>query len=219
MKIKIKIKTLHHTWHKLIFGFILGCAFGFSSIAVAKKDIRYGFGLGFGGAGVKDTVNLNGVPTVIQKSEGPGVGTVFVDNLISDSSSLGLEYSFGFRLGPFSAGVSFFGLTWRNYIFGPALFHIDDSDEKTTLYSKQNAWYYGLNTGVATAAITRTNDQVQSLSATGFYLGPKIGIDHPVSIQLSYRFEFEYLSTFFATAPKAPSLSKFALQFGIFYFY
>ena len=219
MNLKIKIKSLPRRWLNLIFGFAVVCAFGCSSVALAKKDIRYGFGIGFGGAGVKDTVNLNGVSVEVEKSEGPGVGMVFVDNLISDSSSLGLEYSFGFRLAPFSAGVSFFGVTWRSYVFGPALFHIDDSEEKTTLYAKKNAWYYGLNTGVATASITRTNDQVQNISATGFYFGPKLGIDHPVSKQLSYRFEFQYLSTFFATAPKAPSITEVALQFGIFYFY
>lgn len=183
------------------------------------RDIRYGFGIGYGGAGVKDTVDVNGTLISAEKSEGPGVGSLFVENLFDDNFSMGLEHSFGFRMGPFSAGVSFSGLTSRWYFYGPALFRVDASDERTTFFTKRYALYYGLGAGIANAYLNRTNDAVSNISASGVYFGPKLGADYSYSKQVGFRYEFSYLSTFISTAATSPKLTELALLFGVFYYY
>lgn len=189
-----------------------------SPFCFAKNSLRYGFNLGLGGAGLSDTVKISGVPTVVQKSEGPGVGSVYVDNLISDDFSYGFECAFGYRFSPFTSGVSFTGLTSRWYVWGPALSEVSLSPEKTTLFSKRYAYFYGLGAGIASASINRRGEAVENLTGSGLYFGPKLGADYSYSKKMSFRYEFQYYSTFLATS-KDPTLTEFALQFGVFYFY
>lgn len=199
-----------------IFIFNLIC-FGFDF--ASAKDIRYGGGFGFGGAGVKDTVLIEGNPTVVEKSEGPGVGSFFVENLLADDYILGLEYTVGFRLGPFSSGVSFLGATSKWYFFGPALFRSAKDETLSALYLKRYALFGGFGAGVAQSNLSRKGESFGAINASGFYFGPKFGVDYSYSKSVSFRYEFNYYSTFIASSPNAPTLTEFALLFGLVYFY
>ena len=181
-------------------------------------DLRWGAGLGYGGAGVKQNVNVEGVRTDVQKSEGPGVATFFIENLVNDNLTLGAEHSFGFRYGPFSAGINFTGATSRWYVFGPAVFKVDESTTANTYFVKRYAPFYGFSGGIATAFVSRTNDLVGNISTSGVYLGFKGGVDYSYQQDMIFRYEAIYNTTFMSNVSPASSLNEFALQFAVYFF-
>lgn len=199
---------------------LLGLFLVLTSYAQAY-DLRWGGTIGYGGAGVSEKVGEGSTKTTAQKSEGPGVASFFVENLVSDDFMVGLEHSFGFRFGPFSAGVNFTGLLMKWYFWGPAIFRVDEgaSADNSTFFVNRYAPFYGFNTGVATAHVTRQNDVVDSISASGVYIGGRVGVDHSVQKDVSYRYEIISNTTFFSTAPDPPKLTEFALSFGVFFFF
>ena len=79
-----------------------------ASQGARASDWRYGFSLGYGGAGIsnKQTASSGEVQKV-ERSEGPLIVDVFVDRLITDSFGITFEHSRGVSLSPASTGVSF----------------------------------------------------------------------------------------------------------------
>src|SRR4051812_16318201 len=82
---------------------------------VHASDWRVGASIGYGGAGLTQTQDVAGTKTSISKAEGPGMFNLYAERLISDRWAVGLESEVGFRLGPFSAGESFNGISGRWY--------------------------------------------------------------------------------------------------------
>jgi hypothetical protein len=192
----------------------------FVSISSYAYDLRWGATLGYGGAGVQQTDTVSGYSVSVQKSEGPGVGSLFVEDLMADNFVLGLESSFGFRFGPFSTGVFFTGINGKWYLYGPAIFRTDDNDGKdSSFYMKRYAPYYGFSSGVAQAHITRENDVVTSITSSGIYLGVRGGIDYSVDKDMTYRYEVLYNTTFMSNVSPSSTLTEFALQFGVYWFW
>lgn len=216
-KLKAPLTSPQLKLHKALFLWLLTLPLLVPIFAEAY-DLRWGGTIGYGGAGVKQTVEIEGIPTGVQKSEGPGVASIFVENLLSDDFVIGGEHSFGFRFGPFSTGASFTGITGRWYVYGPAIFKVDESSATSTYFVKRYAPFYGFGSGVATAYLTRP-DLAAAVSSSGVYIGFKGGADYSYQQDMIFRYEVIYNTTFMSSVSPASTLSEFALQFGIYYFY
>ena len=161
------------------------------------NNFRTGGALGFGGSGLQQAVVVNGTPTVVQRSEGPGTISIFVERMMSDYFGLALEHTRGFSLGPFSMGSYFTGLAGRYYFSGPAPTVGSTNGENTILVVNRFTPFARLATGVASAEIKRDNDQVPSVSASGVYMGFRFGADYPLGPGIGIRQEIIYSTTFY----------------------
>ncbi len=179
------------------------------------RDWRVGTSIGFGGTGIAKPVRVNGTLVNIERSEGPGVFSVFGETLLSDKMNGGIEHSRGFRLGPFTSGLSFTGIYLRYYFFGPAPAMVKSAGagESTILYRKYSL-FLGGTSGVAQGKVSRSGDQVPNVSGTGVFMGIRMGADYMLSPKHGIRPELIYNTTFMASETNAPTLSEFAIQCG-----
>ncbi len=176
-------------------------------------DYRVLAGLGFGGTGIVEdqTVSGSSSSTVssISKSEGPGMFTLGIEKIMTDHLTLAFDHSRGFRLGPFSSGVSFTGFTGRYYL-SPVPWGNRDSKEGPTLFVKRFHSYVGLQTGLATGTIDRQYDLVPSVTASGIYVGFNVGFDLPWNTRgLGLRPEISYSTTIASSTPNPTALELF----------
>jgi hypothetical protein len=176
-----------------------------------------GVAAGYGGAGIVQPVLVNGSQVSVSRSEGPGMLDLFVEDLLTDHFSLGFEYEMGYRLGPFSSGAFFTGLTGRYYFFGPAPSTVQPNDG-ATLFIGRYAFFVGFGYGLAEAHISRLNDQVPTVNGSGIYLGTKLGCDYMLSPHFGIRPEISYALTFFSQETPPTQLTEFAVQLGFVYF-
>ncbi len=209
----INLRLRHYK--SLFFLFLLFFISTFFCIHSAHaSDWRVGALMGYGGTGISGTHTVNNVPVVVQRSEGPGVLTITVDTLISESTLISIEHSRGFRLGPFSSGVSFTGLGARWYR-GPAPSMSKPEGDTTMLFVKKYSFFAGVATGLAQGTIVRQNDQVDSVQGSGVYIGTKFGFDLPQTPSRLLRTELVYNTTFFSATTPPTTVSEFSLQFGM----
>jgi hypothetical protein len=197
--------------------FLIGMGVGILPLGAMAIDIRVGGSLGFGGAGLTKSVLVSSRSTLVSRSEGPGVFSLFAETLLTDKSTFGVEHSRGFGLGPFSSGVSFTGIMWRRYFLGPVPSVIPSKDGRSTLFIKRYIPFVGLASGVAMADISREQDQVGNVKGTGVYFGTKFGLEYPLSRGMGIRPEIIYNMTMMNSSPIPSSLSEFALQCGFYY--
>ena len=188
-----------------------------AGVPAHAREWRIGTTLGFGGTGLSKIVKVNNVSRTIERSEGPGVFSIFGETFYSDNIGLGIEHSRGFRLGPFTSGLSFTGFYGRYYFFGPAPQAINSDGGESTIQYRKIAMFLGLSGGVGQGKVSRNADQVPNLTGSGVYMGIRVGADYPISDRLGLRPELIYNTTFMASEVNAPSLSEFALQLGLYW--
>jgi hypothetical protein len=186
--------------------------FALFASAAQAREYRIGASMGFGGTGIAKVVKVNGTSNAIERSEGPGVLSIFAETFYSDKIGLGVEHSRGFRLGPFTSGLTFTGLYGRYYFFGPAPQAINSEGTESTILYKRYAMFLGLSGGVGQGKVSRNADQVPNLSGSGVYMGIRLGADYPLGDRWGIRPELIYNTTFMESEVGAPSLTEFALQ-------
>ena len=210
----------------MILGFVLA---GYLSIGTSARagDFRFYGGLGLGGAGITKTpsssastttstdtttsTSTDATSTSVQRNEGPGVITLGIEKILSHRYTLAFDHSRGFRLGPFSSGVSFTGFTTR-YYFDAVPWGAKETKGQPTIFVKRLFGYIGGGIGVATGTIERTNDLVPNVSASGVYLGIRFGYDIPLNqFGTGIRPELMLSQTIASSATDPSSLSLFFL--------
>lgn len=198
---------------------------GFSALLFSHSatagDFRLGAGLGYGGAGVNATQAVNGSDVSVQRSEGPGTLSLFMDYLLSDQWSIGFEHNRGYRMAPFSTGASFTGLDARWFFLSPAPSFERRSDgpvspegSDSRIFIKRYSFFVGLAAGIAIADISRTNDQVPDVQGSGAYVGIKLGVEYPLVPGLNLRPEISSYKTI-ASPPNALPSSVSYFSFGV----
>lgn len=190
-------------------------AIAFASGRASAREYRLGLALGIGGTGMKKLAEVDGGTRLVERSESPGIFNLYLESLVSDSLGFGVEHSRGFRLGPFSTGLSFTGLTGRYYLFGGAPSLSANVTSESTVLIREFALFLGGGTGVAQGKITRDADRVLNISGSGVYVGMKVGADYPWKLDMILRPELIYNMTFFSSDTTAPTLTEFALQCSI----
>ncbi len=185
--------------------------------AIAKSSrYRLGGSLGFGGSGVTQVATVQDQLTIVERSEGPAVISIFADRLLSDFFSLGIEHTRGVNFAPFSMGSSFTGVSARWYFWGPAASVGDTEGEKPLLLIRRFTPYVGGAVGAAMATIKRDNDLVPSIEGSGVYFGIRLGADYPLAPGIGIRPEFLYSTTIFQSPTLSSSLSEYSLGCGLF---
>ena len=185
----------------------------------SASDFRLGTGLGYGGAGITKVTTVGEDKQSVKRSEGPGTFSLFVDYVLSDTVGIGLEHNRGYRLGPFSSGVSFTGINTKWYFRGTAPSVAKVSETGSTLLVKQFSFFIGLGSGVATGSISRDDDLVPTLSSSSMYIGFLLGADYPLSAGVVLRPQITSYSSFSSSSTTSPaSLSFFSFGAGIYWF-
>lgn len=179
----------------------------------------YGFALGLGGTGIQTSANVNGSWTKIQRGETPGLLSLFADRAYNDFWSLSIEHLRGFRLGPFTSGLSFTGVGFKWYFLNPIPSFPKPDDDSTRLFIQQFSPYLSGASGVATGTITRSGDLVYSVTGSGLYFGFRAGSDYMLEPGMGLRGELSYSTTLlYAENPKV-TMTEGSLRIGIFFFY
>jgi hypothetical protein len=198
-----------------------GLASVFSPTASAG-DFSIGAGLGYGGGGVNSTQVVSGADTAVSRDEGPGTVSIFVDYLLSDIFSVGFEHNRGFRLAPFSSGASFTGFDGRWFFLAPAPSVSQratepDGSEGPQIFIKRYSFFVGLATGIASADITRTDDEVPDVQGSGLYVGIKLGAEYPLYPGVILRPEISSYKTIFSPTTLPSSVSYFSFGVGLMF--
>jgi hypothetical protein len=193
------------------------------AICISLKDARadsaryrLGSSIGFGGSGLSQVTSVQDNLTVVERSEGPAVLSLFADRLLTDYLSLGLEHTRGINFAPFSMGSSFSGFTARWYFWGPAASVASVEGDKPVLLIRRFTPYIGGAVGAAMATIRRENDLVPLIEGSGVYFGLRIGADYPLAPGLGLRPELIYSTTIFQSSALSSSLSEYSIGCGIF---
>jgi hypothetical protein len=181
-----------------------------------SRRYRVGGSVGFGGSGVTQVATVNEQLTIVERSEGPAVISLFADRLMSDYFSLGLEHTRGVNFAPFSMGSSFTGVTGRYYFWGPAASVAETEGTEALLLIRRFTPYAGVGVGAAMASIRRDNDLVPNIEGSGLYFGLRLGADYPLAPGIGIRPEFLYSTTIFQSPTLASSLSEYSLGCGLF---
>ena len=200
---------------------ILAAIVAAAPAAAEASGFRLNLSLGYGGAGIARAAApaTPGVPAVLAatRSEGPGTISLSIDYLFSDILSAGVEQSKGFRLGPFSSGMTFTGIFGRWYFLGPAPSVADASNNpggETTIFVKKFSPFVGPAVGLGTGTITRTGDLIPDVSGSGIYFGYKLGADYPLARSVGIRPEIVYNTSLTGT----DQITEFSAQCGIYFF-
>jgi hypothetical protein len=201
----------------LLLSGVLGCV-----SAQAASDYRLGFSMGYGGGGIQIQQNLSPDPTLeqlftVKRSQGPGVFSVFVDQMIDDRFGISLEHFRAFTLAPFSSKVHFTGVAGRYYIT-PAISAPTSSTTDTVMRVKRFAFFAGLSTGVALGTVVLEGDQVPEVSSSGIYFGAKLGADYALSNSVGLRPEISYAMTLVSQGATPSNMLQFGVSIGVFLF-
>lgn len=190
--------------------------FSFDAHSANSRRYRVGGSVGFGGSGVTQVATVNEQLTIVERSEGPAVISLFADRLMSDYFSLGLEHTRGVNFAPFSMGSSFTGVTGRYYFWGPAASVAETEGTEALLLIRRFTPYAGVAVGAAMANIRRENDLVPNIEGSGLYFGLRVGADYPLAPGIGIRPEFLYSTTLFQSPTLASSLSEYSIGCGLF---
>lgn len=176
---------------------------------------RFGAGLGFGGTGLSKQADVGSETVVVDRSEGPGYGVMYVDRPIAQNYSVSIEHARGFRLGPFSAGVGFTGGTLRYFYLTPVQ-TLAEGDQPSTFTLRQWAPYVGFGTGIAQGTIFREADQVNDITDSGVYIGLKAGADYLLGPRVCLRTELIVSATLSSSSNRPGSMSEFGIVSGVY---
>ncbi|MCB9025294.1 MAG: hypothetical protein H6625_03180 [Bdellovibrionaceae bacterium] len=173
---------------------------------------------GFGGTGIKKTVDLDQGNVDASRSEGPGVIGISLEKVVSDRWSLAIEHRRGFRFGPFSSGVGFTDVTYRWFYMAAAPALVLKSSD-SYIFTKKWVPFLGFSSGIAFGSIHREGDKVSSVDSSGIIMGTKLGIDYHYKSNMILRPEVIVSSTFMNSGNVPSSMSEFGLMFGALFHY
>lgn len=172
---------------------------------------------GFGGTGISTTQKINATDVQVERSDSPGVYGMSFERVLSDNTSFAFDHMSGFTLAPFSSGVEFTGFTYRYfYPGGVPTMQISKSNDSTLLIKKYEPWFGG-SFGVARGSITRQNDLVPEVSASGVYFGGRVGIDYQIRPSIVCRSEMIFGATMPSSGFVKATMSEFGLVTGLYY--
>lgn len=168
---------------------------------------------GIGGTGIQKTVQQNGSQVDVSRGETPGMIGVEISKMTSDQWSFSIGHRRGFRLGPFSSGVGFTAVSWNWYYLGAPPMPISVEAES---YVTEDGWapYVGLSTGLAQGTISREADEVSSVTASGAFVGIRLGADYRYTPDLVLRPEIIGSQSFFNSSNLQSTLSEFGIMCG-----
>jgi hypothetical protein len=171
--------------------------------------------IGFGGTGITKIVSVDGADTKVDRSEGPGVIAVSLERLVSRQFVVSVDHLRGFRLGPFSSGIGFTGVTLKWYFLSPAMPLQPMRSDATTIMSRTFSPYAGGSTGIADGTAVREADKVQEISASGIYLGVRGGVDYALTPTMALRAELSLSQVLFSSALVKSSVQEFSIRAGV----
>jgi len=205
------IKQVERIFRLVLLGFLFCMP---ALVFAATKEYRWGIAVGFGGTGLKEATTIGTEEKTVTRSEGPGVFMIFGDRQLSSRWGLTLEHARGFRLGPVSSGAHFTGMTFRWYPMTPAPVLESDRSPKSYVFHKTYIPFAGFSTGFASGHIVREEDQVPVASASGVYIGTRLGADYLLEKDTCLRGEMSYSTTLVSSPQKPSSMSEFSLRVG-----
>ncbi|NQZ00781.1 MAG: hypothetical protein HRT45_08945 [Bdellovibrionales bacterium] len=171
---------------------------------------------GFGGTGIQKQVEKNGDTFDISRGETPGFFGIDFETFTSDRWRFTIGHRRGVRLGPFSSGVGFTGASWNYYPFSTPPKDIDFT-EGNYLAGEGYSTFVGIATGVGYGTITRESDQVGSVTASGVYLGIRLGVDWAYAPGMIIRPEIIGSQTFYDAGNLPSSLNEFGIVCGFIF--
>lgn len=169
---------------------------------------------GLGGTGIQKQVEKNDEILDVSRGESPGVIGFDFETFTSDRWRFTIGHRRGFRLGPFSSGVGFTGLSWNWYFLSTPPTAVNFGSENY-LAEDSSSMFVGVSTGVAYGTITREADEVGSVTASGAYIGIRFGMDYSWSPGVIIRPEVFGSQTFYDTGNLASSLNDFGIVCGL----
>jgi hypothetical protein len=183
-------------------------------------ELRLGAAVGLGGAGitsletVTSTDGTTSEATNVSRSESPGALGFLIEKQFSEHIIGSIDHFRGFRLGPFSTGVSFTGLTVRWYFRDPppSVPSAGEGERKTVHLFKSFSPSVALSSGLGTGSIKRDNDQVPVVSGSGIYMGIALGGDYQLDRGVIWRPEIRSYTTIASSALKPTTLKFFSLN-------
>ncbi len=195
---------------------IIVASVGFMNSAQAmrfKPDFIYGGLFGYGGSGIDKTVIVAGESFDLSRAETPGMFGLSIETFIAPKYSLALGHRRGFRLGPFTSGVSFTGFTLRRYFYNPPPV-IPNSKLGSSVTMQTWAPFIGLGSGIAMAKTERETDVVADVTSSQIYFGIHIGFDYQITPQLILRPEIFTSSSFIDVSDTPATLEEFGVVCG-----
>lgn len=191
--------------------FLLQCLFINSANALRlEPDFIYGISFGYGGSGLDKTVIVENQKFDLSRAESPGMIGLSIETFIADQYSLGFSHRRGFRLGPFSSGVSFTGFILRRYFYNAAPI-LHNKRLATAITVQRWAPFVGLGTGLAMADTLRDGDVIANVDASAVYAGFHVGFDYQISPGLILRPEI-FTSSSLVDVSKTPAKIE---EFGV----
>lgn len=190
--------------------------FFFAAEAFALKlnsNLLYGGTFGFGGSGIEKTVVVGNEKFDVSRAETPGMFGLSVEGFISKNYTLAVSHRRGFRLGPFSSGVSFTGLILRRYFYNPPPI-IPDKSLSSSVTIQTWAPFIGLGSGLAHATTERETDVVKTVSSSQVYFGLHVGFDYQISPTLILRPEIFTSSSFIDVSDTPATIEEFGIVCG-----
>ncbi len=188
------------------------------SLSAVAMDLRLGASLGYGGSGISGNATINSTAVPVDRSESPGMLGVSIETILSDKSTLAIDHTRGFSLGPFSMGVGFTGFTWRRYFSGTVPSMVDSPTESTILI-KRYIPFLGLEAGVAQGTIFRSGDLVPSITGSGVFYAFRLGVDYQMEPRFIVRTEILSGTTFATSGFDQSKLTEFSFQSGLVYIF
>lgn len=187
--------------------------------SIASAEYRLGGLLGFGGTGIKSTVEISTFSIDVERSDGPGIFQLIYEKTLSSTTSWSFEHTQGFTLSPFSSGVGFTGFSHKWYYPGEIPSVVESKTNQTTLIMKSISPYIGLGAGVAKGTISRQKDLVSDVSASGVYFGFHLGADYQLRPNVIFRNELVTFTTLPGSGAVKSTLSAFGLMSGLVYIF
>jgi hypothetical protein len=172
--------------------------------------------LGFGGAGLSRPVVVEETSRTVSRSEGPGTFSATLEYALSEQIGVGVDHSRGFRLSPFSSGLSLTGATLRWYpLHAPQ--RIGEVRDQSYFFLKRVAYFVGASSGVISGTVKRTGDQVETLEGSGVYGGIQLGADYPWVPGTDFRVQVSSCTTLMSSAQEPASLLYFSISAGFLF--
>ena len=176
-------------------------------------EFHVGVSLGVGSGGVS-TYATNAIyynPTLVNRTEGPGVVSGFVEWTLGDRLMMSIEHMRFISLSPLTSGFSNTSLVVRWYPFAPSL--TLDSQAVTENHIFLTGWtpFVGLTGGYAQASISRSNDAFPEVQGNAISVGARLGVDTLITPGLGFRPELIY-----SLSNSNSVLAAFAVQVGIY---
>jgi hypothetical protein len=185
----------------------------------AFAEYRIGGFIGFGGTGIKSSVDIDAYTVNVERSDGPGIFQFVYEKTLSQTTSWSFEHTQGFSLSPFSSGVGFTGFSHKWYYPGEIPSVVESKTNQSTLMMKSISPYFGLGAGLSKGTISRQKDLVSDVSASGVYFGFHIGADYQLRPNVIFRNELVTFTSLPGSGAVQSTLSAFGLMSGLVYIF